>query len=207
MQVGKLSSQSFQANNLRNQVVAKAQTCPECNQEFDKKLNEAVNKANSDVHPLTILLSIGSAAGVGLGLMKGVPVARRIASKGAEALALTGVKVAGKVAEVVKKGDVFNKQAKLDKITAAFDSYFEKFDVTDTKMMEGFTKFFKQILGENGGKKVIETMTKNNITNKGKLLDLAVATGVSYKAIDHVSDKTEEHLDTKDILKVIADFA
>jgi len=204
MQVGKISQQSFQANPKK--VLAKTATCPECNQELDKKLNQAIERANSDVHPMTVVLSLASAATVGLGLMKCTPTARRIVSKAAEAIATTSVKVAGKFAEVIKKGEAFNAQGKLNKIIEAFDRYFEKFDVKDEKMMEGFTKFFKQILGENGGNKVIQTMTSNNITNKGKLFDFAVATGAGLMAIDPVSDATENHLDTKDILKVISEF-
>ena len=211
MQIGAINLQNFKAREYNNDnEYANPCDCEECqaheaiNQNtvgFDQFVSD-VNKAKSDVNPLTCIL--GSLAAV---------AAFKTGSK-AVGYVRSG---AAKLAEEVSKGCVkgFSKIKKSTDVSKAFEGihkFFLKFTnendikVADAKIQDKVKDVVTSIFGKVNkegalkGDAFVETLNKNGIyLNARSLFDNALAAFGALAVADGVGDVAEDTLDRKKI--------
>ena len=186
MQISAINSVNF-GNNYKANEPIETSFVDDDTQDVWEKHEKVVNKARSDVSPLTCIAGIASGL---FALKKGsklVSIVRSAVAKGAD-----------EILGVAKK---ITKKELPEKLTDLTDK-FGKPAVKDhsKKVLDKFTDVVDSIFGEGKAEKVADSLKKNDIYLNGKsLFDNATAAVGAIAAMDVVSDVTEENIDNHNI--------
>ena len=177
--------------------------------DYDKGIEvieKALTKANSDVHPATIITTVVATVATAAAMMKITPAVRKGIIKMGEFVASTATKVGGAIVNKFK-----SEENKIDitKIT-------ENISAKSKEIMQGkiykegeetlankVVKHVKDVFGEKAGESTQAFFDKANVKNATDtpVLEIKLTAPAAFNTIartlDPVSDKTEEQLDRK----------
>lgn len=205
MQINAINSTNF-GSTIKAEGQKSLPALPPDIQEQLTVLDKLADKAKSDVHPSTIVATVVAVATAALSVRKVIPYARRFAvTLGEEATKLIA-KVSSEVANKFKKQDKIDVNRVLDSIASKADKLRD--GNPDSKLVEKITKFASKISGKSSEDlaDLTKGLEKAGIKNGVDAFDTALALGAGALTLDPVSDKVEEHNDTKDIIEGIAEF-
>lgn len=174
----------------------------------EENLDDFLAKTQQNVHPLTIIASLGAVFIAAKSASKIVPMIRKGGVKIAEIVSGFVVKAFSKVANFVKK-DSFNPQKPLDEISKISKALMvdnnalkkeDKLDkVTNKKVLKKVQKHLGDVIGKKKAQKLVDTLKEHKIVNAAGIFDFVVSSAIGLSVIDRISDKTENALDGIDI--------
>ena len=199
MNVNAVNSMSFKSNS----AYAEHPQMPVLPQETMDTLNKIADKANSDVHPSTIIATCVAVVAAAYSVKNLIPYARRAAVQVGKVISETAVKSYTAIANKFKKNKI-DPTKTLDDISSRAKELIN--GKKGSELPKNIADFVAPILGKSS-EEVQQFITKKlNVNNGIEAFDAAAALAAGALTLDPVSDKVEEHNDAKDIVDGIAEM-
>ncbi len=201
MQVNAISNQNFKGATITAEGNHQYPLNPEFNQQM-QVLDKIVGKVNSDVHPSTIVATVGAVLATAMAVRKLTPVARRFAVKSGEVIATGATKAFTGIVNKFKKNKI-NSQKALDAISNGSKKLINGNE--NSKVAQKIGDFVDTVLAKEKGT-TQEVLNKVGIKDGASLFDAGVAVAAGALTLDPVSDKVEERNDQKDIIDAFSEL-
>ena len=199
MQVNSVSSLNFRANESNFTPESEYDNCgiPIYTESDMDSFKKVVDKTESNVNPVTIVVTAITTLLAAISVKKFVPVLRRSVVKFSQLAADGFTKLKGKV----KKLDAQEVSEKIAKRADKVKEMFAKENTEDSKMLGGIKDFVSDIFGKETGEKTEKVLRNIGVVNKTGVVDAATASVIAATTIDPVSDNVEERADNRTIKK------
>lgn len=201
MQVNAISNQNFKGATIAAEGNYQYPLNPEFNQQM-QVLDKIAGKVNSDVHPSTILATVGAVLATAMAVRKLTPVARRFAVKSGEVIATGATKAFTGIVNTFKKNKIDSQKA-LDAISNGSKKLIDGNE--NSKVAQKIGDFVDTVLAKEKGT-TQEVLNKVGIKDGASLFDAGVAVTAGALTLDPVSDKVEERNDQKDIIDAFSEI-
>lgn len=208
MQVNAISNQNFKGATVAAEGNHQYPLNPGFNQQM-QVLDKIVGKVNSDVHPSTIVATVGAVLATAMAVRKLTPVARRFAVKSGEVIATGATKAFTGIVNKFKKNKIDSQKA-LEAISNGSKKLIngsnEIIDgAENSKIISKIGDFVDTVLAKEKGT-TQEVLNKIGIKDGISLFDAGVAVAAGALTLDPVSDKVEERNDQKDIIDAFSEL-
>jgi len=202
MQINAINTQSFKGSAYAAENERPVTMDPNFNKQLEV-LDKIADKANSDVHPSTVIATVIAVATAAVSVHKLVPYARRFAVKAGEAISQGATKAFAAIANKFKKNKIDVSET-LQNISSKATKLIE--GNPDSKLPKKIGDFFGPVLGKSSEEVQEFVTTKIGVKNGAEAFDALAAVAAGALTLDPVSDKVEEHNDAKDIVDGIAEM-
>ena len=203
MQVNAINSMNFKGAGAYAEY---PQSMPTIAPDTLAVLDKLADKAKSDVHPSTVIATVLAVTTAALSVRKLVPYVRRLAVTLGEEASKFITKTTGEIINKFKKENPID----IQKAVNSIKDYADKLRKgnPDSKLIQNATEFVSKISGKTTDELADfgKGLEKAGIKNGVDAFDTAIALGAGALTLDPVSDKVEEHNDTRDILEGMAEF-
>lgn len=161
-------------------------------------IDKAVEKANSNVHPSTVICSVAGMVGAGLAATKFTKAGRKVAVTVGESIS-NGV---SKLYAKAKKLSIEEAQKIQDNIQNTANRLRE--GNPDSKLLDNINGFIAKVTGsEEKANLVQEKLAKAGVKDGVSAFDAGVGVLAAATVLDPASDALEQHSDKREILETV----